>query len=132
MDESNENLKMRVVQFIKFAAVGVSNTLIYLVIYYALLYFSMPYILANGVGFLISVINAYFLNKKYVFSTSTKNQIGIFLKVILCYLITFLASTCILYIIVSYLKVSAYLAPLINLVFTVPLNFFLNKYWAFK
>ena len=42
-----------VVQFIKFGIVGLSNTLIYLLVYYILLYLKVPYIIANGVGFII-------------------------------------------------------------------------------
>ena len=33
---------------------------------------------------------------------------------------------------VKVLGISAYIAPLINLLITVPLNFVLQKYWAFR
>ena len=37
-----------------------------------------------------------------------------------------------LYVWVDILHISEYVAPLINLVITIPLNFVLNKLWAFK
>lgn len=36
------------------------------------------------------------------------------------------------YIWVDRVGISKYIAPLLNLVFTVPTNFLLNKLWAFK
>ena len=134
---NKEDLKKLIVQFIKFGIVGVSNTLISLAIYYVLVLINCNYIVANTIGFIISVLNAYYWNNKYVFDSKEKvvtkrDTIKQLIKVYMSYGITFLLSTVLLYIMVDCLDISEYLAPIINLCVTVPLNFVLNKLWAFK
>ena len=119
-------------QFLKFGIVGISNTAIYLAVYYLLLSIGVNYLIANCVGFVVSVINAYFWNNKYVFSQSSSKPTQTFIKVFVSYGSTFLLSTGLLYVLVQLLGVSDVIAPLLILVITVPLNFLLNKFWAFK
>lgn len=118
-------------QFIKFALVGVVNTIIGLSVYYFLVFFNVHYLIANVMGFLISVLNAYFMNKKFVFKSENKKSSSI-LRVYCSYGMTALLSTILLYIMVNKIGISDKIAPLINLFITTPLNFLLNKYWAFK
>ena len=62
-------------QFIKFCFVGVSNTAISLITYYIFIAINKDwYILGNAVGFVVSVLNAYFWNSKFVFNK--KNEVG--------------------------------------------------------
>lgn len=134
---NKDDLKKLIVQFIKFGIVGVSNTLISLAIYYVLVLFNCNYIVANTLGFIISVLNAYYWNNKYVFKSNDKvvgkkGKIKQIIKVYASYGVTFLLSTVLLYIMVDCLGISEYVAPIINLCITVPLNFVMNKLWAFK
>lgn len=126
--KDNKNL----FQFIKFGLVGCSNTLISLIIYYVLLYFNVNYILAYIVGFIVSVLNAYYWNNKYVFKNSISNQKKKMLKTFLAYGITFILSNLLLFIQVNYLNISKVVAPVICLFVTIPLNFIINKFWTFK
>lgn len=120
-------------QFIKFGIVGVSNTAISLIIYYLFIFINKEfYILGNTVGFFVSVINAYYWNNKYVFKKSENGHAKPFIKTLVVYGTTFLLGTGFLYIMVNYWGVSEAIAPLINLLFTVPANFLLNKFWAFR
>ena len=121
-----------IIQFVKFGIVGILNTLIALVIYYALVFIGFHYILSNTMAFGVSVINAYYWNQKYVFSKSKENQSRKLLKIYASYGFTFLLSTGLLFLMVSTLGISHYIAPIINLFITTPLNFILNKYWVFK
>lgn len=125
-------LKDLVKQFIKFGLVGVSNTLISIVIYNGLLYIKINYIVAYTIAFLISVVNAYFWNKKYVFNKQISTDKKPFIKVFLSYGSTFLLGMLLLFILVSYLGISEQLAQILILFITIPLNFLLNKLWAFK
>ncbi|MDR1754989.1 MAG: GtrA family protein [Eubacterium sp.] len=118
-------------QFLKFGVVGVSNTLIHLGVYYLLLNFNVFYILANISGFLISVCNAYFWNSKFVFKNAQKKNIKSFIKSLSVYSFTFLLSNGLLYFYVEILYISEWVAPLINIVVITPINFLLNKFWAF-
>lgn len=120
-------------QFIKFGIVGFSNTLISLAVYYILVFLGWNYLLANTMGFLISVCNAFFWNYRYVFKDKTETSIPkSFSKVFITYGISYLVSTFLIWLMVDILHISEWLAPLIRLVVTVPLNFVLNKLWAFR
>ncbi len=82
---------------------------------------------------MISVLNAYYWNNKYVFKGNAPNNIPKkILKVYVSYGSTFLLSTFLLFLMVDVWSMSEYIAPLINLCITIPLNFILNKLWAFK
>lgn len=119
-------------QFIKFGLVGVSNTLISLVIYYILVYFNVNYIVANTIGFIVSVLNSYYWNNKYVFDKTERGTVKPLIKVFMSYGSTFLLGTFLLFLMVQVIGLSELIAPLINLVITIPINFLLNKFWAFK
>ena len=126
----------KIKQFIKFGIVGLSNTLISYVVYVVLVYLKMHYILANIIGFLVSVLNAYYWNNKYVFKEQEGEQrvwwktLG---KTFLSYAGTGLVLSNVLLVVwVDWLGISEIIAPIINLLITVPLNFIMNKYWALR
>jgi Predicted membrane protein len=121
-------------QFIKFGIVGVSNTLLALFIYYILIFCNVHYIIANTIGFVCSVINAYYWNSKYVFNDnkSERNHVRSFIKVFVSYASTFILGTVLLYLWIDIIHISDMVAPIINLCITIPLNFLMNKVWAMK
>jgi putative flippase GtrA len=123
-------------QFIKFGIVGVSNTVIYYAVYAALVSLSLQYIAANIIAFSVSVLNAFFWNNKYVFKKTAgadRNAVQTLIKTALVYGFTgLLLSNGMLYLLVEALGVSKYFAPLFCICVTVPLNFMLNKFWAFR
>lgn len=120
-------------QFIKFGIVGISNTAISLVIYYIFVFIDKDlYIAGNTAGFIVSVLNAYYWNNKYVFCKTEKDNTKPLIKTFVAYGSTFLLGTAFLFLMVNYVGISEILTPLINLLVTVPLNFLLNKFWAFR
>ena len=119
-------------QFAKFGIVGISNTLISLAIYYALVFLGLHYIIAYIIAFVISVLNAYYWSRKYVFNQSKDKSKWQLAKVYVVYGFTFLLSMGLLYLMVDFIGISELIAPIINLCVTVPLNFLLNKFWAFR
>lgn len=129
-------MKKIIVQFIKFGIVGVSNTLISYVMYMIGIGLGVHYLLANLLAFVVSVINSFYWNSRYVFKREegkTRSPFSVFVKTALSYAGTGLVLTSILLTVqVDMLGVPEWLAPLINLVITVPLNFVLNKLWAFR
>ncbi len=123
------------VQFIKFGIVGLSNTLISYVVYLVGVRFGMHYLLASVLGFVISVLNSFYWNNKYVFQQGDeeRNLWLTLVKTFMAYASTGLVlANILLYIWVDVLGISEYLGPIINLVITVPLNFVINKLWAFR
>ncbi len=131
-------------QFIKFGLVGVSNTIIgYLI--YALslkgmrllnLWPSYDIYIAQFIMFVLSVAWSYFWNNRFVFkgNVKTKKDIVIsLLKTYATYAFTSLfLSEILLMFWVRIAGINEYIAPVLNLLITVPLNFLLQKYWAFR
>ena len=122
-------------QFIKFGMVGVLNTMLAYIInngsYYLL---NLNEQISNIIAFIITVFISYILNNKYIFKGNiNKNFIKGLLKVYMSYFITgILITGILLYYEVRVLLIPNYIASLLNLIITVPLNFILNKFWAFK
>ena len=51
------------VQFIKFGIVGAINTAVYYIFYAGFVYIKAPYLLANIVAAVVSILNSYFWNR---------------------------------------------------------------------
>ena len=119
-------------QFVNFGIVGIANTGIYFAVYYLLLFLNMNYIFAYSVSFTVSVLNAYYWNNRFVFKKHTNNHAKPMLKTFCAYGSTFVLSVGLLIFMVDYMYIAKTLAPIINLLITVPANFLLNKLWAFK
>jgi len=118
-------------QFFKYGIVGVSNTLISLGAYYALVHFGVHYLIANLIAFILGTLNAYYWNNKYVFKAKG-NSLSRLARVFAAYGFTLLLSTGLLYLMVDVIGISKFIVPIINLCITIPTNFLLNKFWAFK
>lgn len=128
-------MKDTIVQFLKFGFVGGINTVLSYVIYYVLcIIMGWNYLVSQAVAWFITVFISYILNNIMTFSDGEKPEWSIrsLVKVYVSYSITglFLA-TLLSWIWVDLLSISKALAPIINLLFTIPLNFILNKYWAY-
>lgn len=120
-----------IIQFIKFSIVGLSNTIISLFVYYALLWLGINYFIANIVAWIVSVFNAFYWNNKYVFKNGNSYIIAL-IRTYMSYGVSFLLGSSILVILIECFDISVKLAPILVLVITIPLNFLMNKYWAFR
>lgn len=131
-------------QFVRFCIVGLSNTMISYVLYtVALLMFhyfgifqSCGYIIAQFIQFFLSVLWSFYWNQKLVFKTKKNDYQSILktlLKTYVSYAFTGLFLSSILLVFwVQVMRISEFIAPIMNLCISVPLNFFINKFWAFK
>lgn len=141
LDEKNFEVFM---QFVKFSLVGVSNTIISYVLYAASLLVlkkwnmrgTYNYLLAQIVAFVLSVLWSFCWNNKMVFRTEQGQSRSLWrslIKTYISYSFTGLfLSSALLVFWVSVVHMSEFVAPFLNLIISVPLNFFINKYWAFK
>jgi len=122
------------IQFVKFGIVGLSNTMISYLVYVFLVTFGINYITASITGFIISVVNSFYWNNKYVFAgTESRDLWKAFVKTFLSYAGTgLILSNVLLYLWVDVVHIYEMIAPIINLFITIPLNFICNKLWAFK
>ena len=133
--EKREDLKKLVVQFAKFGLVGLSNTLVSWACYYLFLWIDEDlYMVGSIVGTVASIANAFFWNDRFVFKggeNDWKSKLKRLGKTYVSYGGTSLLSIVLLWIEVQ-LGASKTLAPIVNLIITIPLNFLINKFWTFR
>ena len=133
--ENREDLKKLVMQFVKFGLVGVSNTLVAWACYYLFLWIDEDlYMVGSIVGTVVSIANAFFWNDRFVFKggkNDWKSKLKRLGKTYVSYGGTSLLSTFLLWLEVQ-LGVSKAVAPIVNLIITIPLNFIINKLWTFR
>lgn len=127
----DQNRKV-IIQFFKFGLVGILNTAISLSLYYFLLMLGVNYLFANGFAFVVSVLNAYYWNRRYVFKNYSTNHFKAITRTYATYFGSFILSTILLYMMVEGMNISDRIAPLLTLLITIPLNFIANKLWAFR
>ena len=130
-----DRLLLLVQQFVKFGIVGVINNAISLAVYYLVVHFNSElYLAGNALGFLVSTLNAYLLNSRFVFQDKDKKAFSSvqLWKTYAMYTFSLCISMALLYVLVQWLSVSEKIAPIYSLMITVPLNFMLNRFWVYK
>ena len=120
-----------VIQFVKFGIVGVSNTLLTLVVYDVLLKLGVWYLAASAIGFVVGAINGFLLNRRWTFKEhvgdrSTPVKWGI-------------VQTCglgvdevLLYLLVHDAQIDKLLAQVCATGVVTVTTFFVNRAWTFK
>ena len=152
--------KESVKQFIKFGLVGVSNTVISQVVYMVCVALGAHYIAASIIAFVISVLNAYILQNIFVFkqdeTLEKRKWWQVLLKTYAAYAFTgLLLNNLLLILWIDILKIerftfwitdilgsigieienrqtAVYIAPILNIFVNVPINFVINKFWAYR
>lgn len=137
-----DSTKAGLIQFVKFGIVGVSNTLLSYVLNLLVLLVLRPYNLswdyfaANTVAFIISVAWSFYWNNRFVFTLENGEHRSMWkalFKTYVSYSFTGLILANIMsYIWIDIMGISKVIAPLLNLIVSVPVNFLINKFWAFK
>lgn len=143
-------LFMKFEQFIKFGLVGLSNTAISYgveqLVYYVMLgnvtfnilsveSETVKVVLASAIAFIVSVTNSYYWNNRFVFASGAKRfreHLRLYLRTVACYGITGLIISPVIKTLLVNASVMYWAASLASLIVTVPLNFVMNKFWAFK
>lgn len=139
-------------QFLKFCIVGGTNFLISLIVYYFVMWvfgrfpeglystdfltaflFRFDYQIANILAFIISVLNAYILNRVWVFRKEAKKAAkGAVFRFFASYGFTFLLSVFLAWLWVELFSVSKSYVPILNVLITTPINYILSKYFSFR
>ncbi len=131
-------------QFVKFGIVGLSNTVVSYVLYSGgllllrkmHLFGRRDYLAAQAAAFVLSVLWSFYWNNRFVFNEEDGGKRSLWkalLRTYVSYSFTGLFLSSILLVLwVRLLHISEFVAPVINLLVTVPLNFILNKLWAFR
>ncbi len=147
-------------QFLKFGLVGLSNTLISELVYAIIVCMRGHYLFASTAGFVLSIFNAYYWNNRYVFKEDESLEKRVWWKVLfktfIAYLWGFLLNLMLLMLWIDALHIADYMGPLtqllgrwkihfldadilgnlfaegINLILVLPMNYLVNKFWAFR
>lgn len=158
--------KKSVWQFLKFALVGVSNTIVNYLVYIIFVALGAHYVAANIFGFLISVLNAYFWGSRFVFKEDETKEKRVWWQVLLktyaSYAFGLILGTLLLVLWVDLIRIGEYcgfvnnllvavhaalpflpeemdarrisevIGPILNMLVTIPINFVMNKFWAYR
>ena len=129
-------------QFVKFGLVGVTNTAVSYIVNILVLkllqpyHLSWDYVAGNVAAFLLSVLWSFYWNNKYVFTKGEGQARSLgraLLKTYVAYGLTgIVLANALSWVWINVFGISRYVAPLINLVISIPLNFLINKFWAFR
>ena len=137
----SESFRTVLLQFVRFGIVGLSNTVISYLMNVAVLFLLRPYSLSwdyiagNLFAFFLSVLWSFYWNNKYVFTAGEdeqRNPLCTLLKNYISYALTGIVLTNLLSTLWIHLGISKLIAPLINVILSVPLNFLINRFWAFR
>ena len=139
----SEEQEKQLLQFGKFGVIGISNTIVSYLLNIGTIFIlgkldiwqDIDIYIGNGVAFFLSVLWSYFWNSRYVFKEDP-NEKRVWWKTILktyaAYALTGIGlSNLTSYIFVKVLGWSKYIAPIVNIVIGVPINYIINKFWAY-
>ena len=137
-----EDIFDKFLQFVKFAVVGFSNVMVsyfFYLIFFGLFQIAdilpnVDYLIAQLIGYVLSIFWSFYWNRKYVFAQSADSVLWYqaLIKSFVAYSFTGVFLNSILsFLWVELMGMSKVIAPIINLVINVPINFVMNKFWAF-
>ena len=130
-----EKLKKLFAQGVKFALVGVVNTTVDAGVYFLLLlipFFSENYLIAQAISYTCGVLNSLFMNKKFTFREEGKMGAKRVLAFFAVNLISLGVSMAVIYFCKEKLLLSDVLSKGASVVFSLGVNFALNKLLVFR
>lgn len=134
--ELSERQWTTLIQFVKFTFVGISNFLISYIVYALCLAIGFHWLVGSIAGFVVSVLNSFYWNNRYVFTKAKdekRSTIHALCKTFMSYGFSgLLLTNILLFLWNDLLHINAFWGPVINLFITTPVNFILNKLWAFR
>ena len=140
--ELTDEIKESFMQFVAFGIVGVINTILSYLINIGVLLILKPYgvswdyVAGNITAFVITVFISFLLNGTFVFKKEEGQKRSFWktlLRTYIAYSFTGIILTNVLsFVWINVFGISKFIAPLINLIVSVPINFVMNKLWAYK
>ena len=142
MHITSQTKQASISQFIKFCIVGITNVAVsyalnvITLLAFAPLKLSWDYVVGNIVSFLLSVLWSFYWNNRFVFKQGNIDNNNLLERLIKTYL-SYSFSCIILnnmfsWFLIHVLDISKFISPLMVSCITIPVNFVLNKFWAYK
>jgi len=121
-------------QFLKFAIIGVFNTLINMAVLFILTeYFNVYYMLSAIFAFIVAVTNSFIWNKIWTFKEKLNDRfIKKYPKFLTISVLALLVNLALLYTLTEFLGIYYLLSQLIAVFFSLWVNFLGNKLWTFS
>lgn len=131
-------------QFLKYTAIGISSGIVNIAVYnFVLLVLDaarfLPeadYLIAIMIGFLISVLWSYLLNRRFVFHSDSTHIVPwyhVLLKMYIAYAFTGIVLSSMLSVLwIEVIGIPKEVITVINDSIGLPVNFLINKFWAFR
>jgi len=138
-----ESLRQAYIQFFRYCFIGLSNTLLNYFLYVLCLKCiraifqeaRYDYMAASLIAFSLCVFWSFFWNSRYVFRAGReqRNWLKALVKMYIAYSVTgIFLNNLLLFLYITILGISVYVGPLLSLAICLPVNFLMNKYWAFR
>lgn len=119
-------------QVVHYLMVGIYNTLVSYLVYALFLLLGFGYLQSNAISFCFSILNSFIGFQKFVFHGTNKWYIMLG-KVAFSYVWTgLILQEVLLYIWIDKLGISSFIAPIYNILIITPINFVIQKLWAYK
>jgi len=130
----NIPLSRSLAEFIKFGIVGAINTAIHIAVLYILVeYFSVYYILASFLAFLVAVTHSFILNTLWTFKKNIRQETAFrYSKFFAISAIAAIINLSLLYLITEFLGIWYIASQLIATAFSLLINYIGNKLWTYK
>jgi putative flippase GtrA len=136
----DDRLKRNGIQFIKFCFVGGSGVIVNLAVFNLTLVVwrattgdtpTVAIYLGNALGFVVSVLTNYYLNRRWTFRSSgaVSRELPKFFTVSI---VAYVVNLGILTLCLSALHLGANASQIIAIACVMPINFVLNKLWSFR
>jgi len=90
------------------------------------------YLFGQTIGYIVAIFNAFFWNSRYVFSDYHGDKRVAFFKMCLCNGMVYLFQIAVSFLSVKFFIVSEWIAPIVAISAALPVNFILNKLFAFR
>ncbi len=118
-------------QFARFLVVGLTAFLLNAAIYSGLVTLGVHYLIASGVGWIVGIVNSFFLNKRFTFKSegSVREELP---KTIFVYVVQLVVSWTGLIILIDGLGFGEIVAFMINVVVVTAVSFIGLKFFAFQ
>lgn len=120
------------VQFLKFAVVGVLNSAIqYLVFLFLYSFTGTQYLLASIIGYVAGMTNSYILNRKWTFESRNQKLLTELSRFVAVNFVSLGVNLGLLYLLVSTGVMIPQWAQVVAITGSTLVNFVLNKVWTF-
>jgi len=124
------NMKLFILQSLKFGLVGISNSLIAYITFSVLMHFNVPYFYSNLAGYGLGTMNSYIWSQRFVFQKDAgiKNII----KFIISNATVFALSSLLLFVFIDLYGINSQIAYISATAVTMVTNFLFSKFLVFN